>query len=340
MAELTNRILASFYGLAFGDALGHPLSTITYEELKCNYPDGFHSLDFELSKKYCVGDDTQMALYIGLAMRNAISDETYKTEFIRHLLFWFDDPISNRHASQHLLNALEKLKQGLHWTSATNASLNRCDVLARSSSVAYWMARNNDSSKYWPIAQLQAAVTHAHPVPVVASTLFVEAIVQLLNGMAPSKIINHLLNCLSPIEHSWDTQLMESLWNGPGFNSPQEFFRAGTEKCQNALEAVEQALKKNKKDLDPSETFGEGWTADEALAISLFCFLSHPQDPDLALKKAVFSNGPSDTLGSLTGSLAGAHNGSEAWPSDWYSHIEYKEEILELSRIIGRGALI
>ena len=157
MAELANRILASFYGLAFGDALGDPLSSITYEEIKCNNPEGFETLDFAPdAKSFTVGDDTQTALYTALAMRNAISDATYKEEFIRHLLFWFDDPISNRHASQHLLNALEKHQHGLHWTSATNNSLNRCDVMARSSSIAYWMARSNEPLTYWSIAQLQA----------------------------------------------------------------------------------------------------------------------------------------------------------------------------------------
>jgi ADP-ribosylglycohydrolase len=339
MAELTNRILASFYGLAFGDALGHPLSTLTYEEIRCNFPEGFKSLDFEITKKYPVGDDTQMALYIGLAMRNAISDQSYREEFIRHLLFWFDDPISTRNASQHLLNALEKLKHGIHWTSATNISLNRCDVLVRSSSVAYWMARNKDKSEYWPIAQLQAAVTHAHPVAVVASTVFVEALVQLLNGLKPSLLINHLLKSLRLIEQSWDETIMGKLWQNAGFDSPQDYFRAGTEKCRNAIESVELALAK-KSNLDPSEIFGEGWSADEALAISLYSFLSQTIEPEFAVRKAVFANGPSDTLGALAGALAGAHTGSEGWPSDWYSHIEYREEILELCRIIGRGALI
>ena len=65
MAELTNRILASFYGLAFGDSLGNEFSTQTYEEIKHSFPEGFSSLDFEGNlKKFTVGDDTQTALYI------------------------------------------------------------------------------------------------------------------------------------------------------------------------------------------------------------------------------------------------------------------------------------
>ena len=185
------------------------------------------------------------------------------------------------------------------------------------------------------------AITHGHPVSLVAATLQTEALVQLLNGLSPDKLINHLLDIIPAIENNWNSELLETLWKGPGFNNPIEFFRVGTEKCRYALEMVEQKLNsKDSSKLDPSELFGEGWCAHEALAIALYCFLNHPQEPAEAVKKAVFSNGPSDSLGAITGALGGAYTGSDAWPADWYSHIEYKDEILEISRIIGRKALI
>ena len=342
MAELTNRIIASFYGLAFGDALGHPLATLSFEELRKNFPDGIESLDFDPSeKKYIVGDDTQMALFTSLAMRNSISSESFRTEIIRHLGFWFDDPLSNRHASQHTLNALEKLKKGIHWTAAANLSMNRCDVLARGSAVAYWMARDNDCRKSWNLAFLQASVTHAHPAAVVASALFNEALIWLLNNKNPQKLNAHLIMSLTAMEQCWNSNLMENLWQLPGFTSPSEFLRKGIKECRKKIESVIQELQnKNPHFTDPSELFGEGWTADEALAISLYCFLTNTDSPEDAVRSAVLANGPSDTLGALTGALAGAATGSEGWPADWYTKIEYKDELLEMSRIIGRGAFI
>lgn len=342
MAELTNRIIASFYGLAFGDALGHPLSTLTYEELICDFPGGLDALEFEPGlKKYAVGDDTQMALFTSLGMRNSISSETYRKDITQYLTFWFDDPQCNRHASQHTLKALEKHKQGIHWTAATNLSLNRCDVLARGAAIAYWMARDSECSQYWNLSFLQASITHSHPTALVASALFTESLIWLLKKNSVQQLPAHLLMSLTAMEQCWLEKYVENLWQLPGFSSPAEFLRKGIKKCRKKIEMVIRNVQNAEyADLDPSALFGEGWTADEALAIAIYCFLQNCDSPEHAVKRAVLSNGPSDTLGALTGALAGAWNGSEGWPSDWYTRIEYKEEIMEMSRIIGRGAVI
>lgn len=342
MAELTNRIIASFYGLAFGDALGHPLSTLSYEELICDFPGGLDALEFEPGlKKYAVGDDTQMALFTSLGMRNSISSETYRKDITQYLTFWFDDPQCNRHASQHTLKALEKHKKGIHWTAATNLSLNRCDVLARGAAIAYWMARDSECSQYWNLSFLQASITHSHPTALVASALFTESLIWLLKKNSVQQLPAHLLMSLTAMEQCWLEKYVENLWQLPGFSSPAEFLRKGIKKCRKKIEMVIRNVQHAEyADLDPSALFGEGWTADEALAIAIYCFLQHCDSPEHAVKRAVLSNGPSDTLGALTGALAGAWNGSEGWPSDWYTRIEYKEEIMEMSRIIGRGAVI
>ena len=342
MAELTNRIIASFYGLAFGDALGHPISSLTYEELIRNYPAGIDDVEFDPDqKKYIVGDDTQMALFTSLGMRNSISSETYRKDITQYLTFWFDDPLCNRHASQHTLKALEKHKAGLHWTAATNLSLNRCDVLARGSAIAYWMARDSECAKYWNLSFLQAAITHSHPTALVASALFSESLIWLLKRNNPQQLPAHLLMSLTAMEQCWSEHYVENLWQLPGFNSPAEYLRKGIKDCRKKIELVSKNIKNSEyADLDPSELFGEGWTADEALAISLFSFLLHCDNPENAVKRAVLANGPSDTLGALAGALAGAYNGSEGWPADWYTKIEYKDELMEMSRIIGRTAVI
>ena len=342
MAELTNRIIASFYGLAFGDALGHPISSLTYEELIRNYPLGIDDLDFDPDlKKYECGDDTQMALFTSLGMRNSISSETYRKDITQYLKFWFDDPQCNRHASQHTLKALERHKAGLHWTAATNLSLNRCDVLARGASIAYWTARDSDCSTYWNLSFLQASITHSHPVSLIASALFSESIIWLLKRNSPQQLPAHLIMSLTAMEQCWSERYVENLWQLPGYTSSAEFLRKGIKACRKKIEEVIKNIQNSEyADLDPSELFGEGWTADEALAISLYCFLLHCDHPENAVKKAVLSNGPSDTLGALSGALAGAYNGTEGWPADWYTKIEYKDELMEMSRIIGRGACI
>jgi ADP-ribosylglycohydrolase len=94
------------------------------------------------------------------------------------------------------------------------------------------------------------------------------------------------------------------------------------------------------ENMDPCELLGEGWTAEEALTVGLYAFLLNPYEPAIVTKRAAFSNGPSDTLAAIGGLLAGALNGTEGWPADWLINIEYKDELLELSRIAARAAIV
>ncbi len=342
MAELTNRIIASFYGLAFGDALGQSLATLSFDELQDEFPCGAEDVEFEDNgQKFLVGDDTQMALFCSLGMRSSILDGSYREKITKYLTFWFDDPLCNRGASQHTMSALAKYKQGIHWNSATNISLNRSDVMARGASIAYWNARDGEQEEYWNLAFLQASITHCHPVGLVASALYVESLIWLLNKKSYEGLITHLLKVLPKIEICWQEKFNDKLWQYAGYSSSAEFLGAGVKKCQKKLKQVFRYLKNREYiELDPSSLFGEGWQAEEALAIALYSFLSYPENSELAVKRAVLSNGPSDTLGAMTGALAGAWGGTESWPGEWYTHIEYKEEILELGRIIGRRALL
>lgn len=75
------------------------------------------------------------------------------------------------------------------------------------------------------------------------------------------------------------------------------------------------------------ESLGEGWVAEEALAISLFAALSFPDDYPAAVRLAVNHSGDSDSTGSITGSIVGALLGMGAVPADWLELLEMRGEI-------------
>lgn len=62
---------------------------------------------------------------------------------------------------------------------------------------------------------------------------------------------------------------------------------------------------------------GEGWVAEEALAIALYCSLRYPKDPKNALLSSVNHKGDSDSTGILTGNIMGLLHGN----TDRYLHI-------------------
>ncbi len=79
------------------------------------------------------------------------------------------------------------------------------------------------------------------------------------------------------------------------------------------------------------EQLGEGWIAEEALAIGLYAALVAPDLPT-GLRWAVNHSGDSDSTGSIAGNLLGAALGLDALPAAW-------REELELEALVRRVAL-
>ena len=89
-------------------------------------------------------------------------------------------------------------------------------------------------------------------------------------------------------------------------------------------------------DADAIRTLGEGWVAEEAWAIALYCTIRHIDSVEDAIIASVNHDGDSDSTGSITGNIMGAIYG--------YKHIKERnifcpdgyelEQVLELSNII------
>ena len=75
------------------------------------------------------------------------------------------------------------------------------------------------------------------------------------------------------------------------------------------------------------EALGEGWVAEEALAISLYCALAFPNDFESAVLLAVNHSGDSDSTGAITGNLMGAVLGNGAIPKRWLDELELRPVI-------------
>ena len=88
---------------------------------------------------------------------------------------------------------------------------------------------------------------------------------------------------------------------------------------------------KNKFRDDPCSHVGEGWSAEEAFGVSLLCFLLNPDDTKSVLIRAINTNGDSDTIGCISGAIAGAKNGYKSLSKNWIERLEYKEQLLSLA---------
>ena len=79
------------------------------------------------------------------------------------------------------------------------------------------------------------------------------------------------------------------------------------------------------EDLVNIHRLGEGWVADEALAIALYCALRHQDDFSAGVIASVNHKGDSDSTGAITGNILGVINGESTIPSEWLANLrEYK----------------
>ena len=98
-----------------------------------------------------------------------------------------------------------------------------------------------------------------------------------------------------------------------------------------AERAIELTTSRRYNNFESIIELGEGWTGDEALAIAIYSALKYQDNVKDALLCAVNHNGDSDTTGSITGHIIGAHLGYENIPKDWEEKLELREVILDVA---------
>lgn len=98
----------------------------------------------------------------------------------------------------------------------------------------------------------------------------------------------------------------------------------------NALNAAEQYAASRDLNALREGQLGEGWVAEEALGISVYCALLF-RNFEEAVIGAVNHSGDSDSTGSITGNICGALYGVESIPERWIGQLELRHEITEIA---------
>jgi ADP-ribosylglycohydrolase len=90
-----------------------------------------------------------------------------------------------------------------------------------------------------------------------------------------------------------------------------------------------------------NQHLGEGWVGEEAVALALYCFLRYPNNYAKMVIRAANTNGDSDSIACIAGSISGAYLGIDAIPSDWTSRIEKSDYLADLAmRLEAKRELI
>lgn len=157
--------------------------------------------------------------------------------------------------------------------------------------------RNEQLERAFALACDAAALTHGHPTGALSAGVMAALVFELLDGAPLREAIEQITPLLKRRESHQET-----------------------------LAALTAAVVSSGSDLDPAEAIsqlGEGWVAEEALAIGVYCALK-ATDFESAVVLAVNHDGDSDSTGLIAGHLVGAISGLSAIPQRWLAPLELR----------------
>lgn len=331
-------------GGAVGDALGYPVEFMTLEDIRKKYGrNGITKYDVRNGVAE-ISDDTQMTLFTATGillgktrscLRGISGDASvyiwynyrdwYRTQTEKYPLSgchhsWLDgipELFSRRAPGNTCLSVLKGDKSGTLDNPINNSK--GCGGVMRVAPVGLYFGKREYLSDRDPLDAMEigaetAALTHGHPL-----------------GYIPAAALSYLIALLAhndmPIEEAVDE--MQYAISCEYWDSDEQWlyydFRSLIDK------ACFLAEDKNISDQEAIKTLGEGWVAEEALAIAIFCALRYQDDFEKAIIAAVNHDGDSDSTGAIAGNILGAYLGLSAIPSKYIDNLELKDIILEIA---------
>ena len=302
-----NQVRAGVIGHAIGDALGVPVEFKTREYLEENPIKGMIGYGRYNQPAGTWSDDTSMEI----ALMNALIDcmgIDYRAIMSNYIEWWQDDKFTandvtfdigytTQAALENYLSGSKKpLECGLDdLVSNGNGSL------MRSLPVAFLCFKYElDVHDTYNLVRDMSSLTHAHPIAVMGCFIYVNFVRSLLNGGSREDAYYEICH----IDYG-------------------KFFDEDT------IEAYGRILEGNLDQLKKNEINSEGYVVS-TLEAALWCLFNTPGYKSAVLM-AVNLGGDTDTIGAVTGSMAGIFYGYKEIPSKWIDQLQKVEELIDLA---------
>ena len=315
---------------AIGDALGAAVEFKSGAEIDRIFgPKGVREYRPAYGRLGAITDDTQMLLFTaegllrgyvrreqrGFADRNGVVANAYlrwlstqgyqnPTQFGQPgWLIGHEDLHHQRAPGNTCLTALREMtKLG---EKAQNQSKG-CGTVMRIAPVGLFAARliSSGPSSAYEMGKELSWLTHGHPSGYIAGG----ALAAIIWGLARGNTLNKAIDdALELVETDLDSA-----------------------ECSKAIIRARALVTTNIAPKDAVKQLGEGWVAEEALAISLYAALKMPNIMD-AISLAVSHGGDSDSTGSITGNLVGLLHGAAGFPNHLLVDLELREVITHVA---------
>lgn len=310
-----SRCVGCIVGLAVGDALGYPAEFRRRDQLLRDLgPEGitdFVALDDpHFSGPRFAGpehppgtftDDTQMTVAVAEALLEAGTDgmDRLMSTMGEHFVRWSRSTKNNRAPGGTCMEGCANLAAGVSWKEAGVPSSKGCGSAMRVAPIGLFYS---DVEQVVEVARCSSLLTHGHPAAVEGAAAAALLVALAKRGLSPEEMF-------SEVDRRCATRCtdLSAVWR-----------RLSTSLSRPAEEVLVEGV------------LGEGWVAEEAVASAMYCFWRFPDDFQSAVLTAVNTDGDSDSIGTITGSLVSARLGIDAIPARWRQCVEDSDFLHEL----------
>jgi ADP-ribosylglycohydrolase len=284
------RARALLLGLALGDALGWPIEFLPMHKIRMIYgPNGIQEPPIPAE----ITDDTQTAIVLIktlIDVGEAAIDDLMKV-FVDYLIEFGNSHVNTRAPGHTVTEAIRTLETGIPWQEAGVPHAKGCGSAIRAAAAGYLY--QSDPDRLREVAHATGVATHSHPVAQ-AGALGAAYLVKLaLDGAPPDEYPDRLLDFAGGISPEFDESIASVKQI---LNHPDEF---------TAITHL-----------------GDGWVANETIAMAMFCAARHPNDYEAAVRRAVNIPGDSDSVGCITGGIVAARVSMQGIPLGWVHQLE------------------
>lgn len=338
-APIVARLRACFLGGAVGDALGAAVEFMRRSEILATYgPDGIRDMAPCYGRVGGITDDTQMALFTaegliragvraatrGICHPPSVISYAYQrwlfTQDATHslqksaLTGWLIEQkalFSRRAPGNTCLSALRAMQQS---GQAADNDSKGCGGVMRVAPVGMFFAARDAAglsnptvasiSRCFELGCDAAKLTHGHPTGYLSAGAFAVLIYLLLSNRSLNEACDGMLDVLEQ--------------------------QPSHEETSSALRNARRLARECPSNPDAFKLLGEGWVAEEALAIGLYCALCATDFED-GVARAVNHDGDSDSTGLIAGHILGALEGPPAIPPRWLEPLELRAVIAQVS---------
>ena len=337
--SIYDKIMGGLIGGAAGDALGYPVEFLEAVTIFRKYGElGISDYSLE-DGRALISDDTQMTMFTAEGLLRAIrrygkpSDDEYIGEIYLAYLDWLttqscryaENSVSERSrllGVREMHNArapggtcLSALESGVCGTFEDRLNNSKgCGGVMRIAPIAFLLGPDErvPLERIGMLCARASAITHSHPLGYIPAAYLGFAIGSVMRG---DMLIDAFVNA-----KTWVAEEFEE-------SDYTAYF----------INLVEKALALSEDmdiddDLDAVMALGQGWVAEETVAIAVYCALRHRDDFEGAMIAAVNHSGDSDSTGAVTGNILGALLGYSFIPEKYVEKLELRNELERLAR--------